>query len=1416
MSSSLLRNGGFEAAWAEKKSHRCLIVTSDKTSSEKDVGNIFTPPHWLTWFRHEPGTWDQPEVRDAWKNMDQRRVHDGDKGVLLFTFHRKHDAGFLQQVSVEPGAQLRFTAWAHAWSNHPIEGYEDCADKSPCSAGVGTGPVFLSADDVPALTGNPWTDAIGNFAFMVGIDPTGGTNPLADNVVWGAAAHIYNEYHQVPSVEATAQSDTVTVFLRSRTLWGFKHNDAYWDSAELVAAKHAPASGPPDGTSKMGIHVLQADRAGEFLKAGPVLAKFAGDWAGATEVPSGTLIIGSKPANYDVQENAGLPPRRAAEQFVSGLRRFFEAHPAIEYWEGPSNPICTDEESIAWYTEFEMARIELMAHLGLKCVIGNFATGTPPLDLWPAFLPAIETGLEHQAILGLHEYSCPWMWWLTGTHQPDPDDDQEDEGWATLRYRKVYRQYLLPNRLQIPLIITECGIDPLVNPKPIGAPAATWKELGEYWEAHDGEADEADYYFRQLVWYDRELCKDEYVIGMAPFTWGNWDGTWKEFDVAGTPVAEKMIRYIGEHAPGSSKPFVYANYSGSSSLPSCEFVPPREPYRRTYVLLPPIEDTLDRLEWRTAGAIGSSVRMRTLGHSIADAGVGPQDREVLAVNPALWGADIKAWYDEHHPGVRFDTVETDSPWELAIKLLPPLDEDIALAQTDPRWADYDFGEHPDTDTETIGHYGCFMTGLAIILRKLYKRDVTPPILDKLLVAARAAYAEDNLLMWDGVVSLFPTFVEGIKDDRQRSAGELDDLLKDGWEVILRRADGGHFVYLESVQGSVLHIIDTWDGERKQKAASHYQGVRATRIGDPVPTFNMGQQPSTRDASPWARPREPYKRTYVLLPQIEDTVRCLEWRVAAAIGTSTQIGVSDQMWTIGHSADDAGVGPQDRVILAVNPAEWGDDLEGWFDEHYPNAKYKALESESPWEMGIKLMPILDEDIALAQTDPRWADYDFGEDPDVDSDTIGRYGCFVADLAIILRKVYQRAVTPPLLDKLLVSARAPYVDDNLLMWEGVTPLFPAFDDSIKDNRRRSARELRQLLRAGWEVILRRADGAHFVYLEDVEGDVLHIIDTWDGKRKQKSAADYAGIRATHVRARGYPLPAEVSVGLHDEAGGKWMVEHELKGCCLVHGIVQRQPVHLDFRHLQEAGITVICRLNWGYADGTGTLPRPRDKGGFVDAVVKTMLDATGVAYFHVGNEPNNRSEWPGYKTSSEYALTAGYVTTIYNEIWKRVAGRAKLGPPPLDPYFGPHSSNRDWWQYILDNITGADALFLHAKTQTNTPNEIWSRMRFGNEPLTWQYLHMRTVETALAILPDRFKSLPVYVTELNPQHVKEIKGTLGWQPGNTEWVYEAMDYFRGEQPVTGVAFYRYEAAGDQAGFGLEDKPAILAAIEQEANA
>ncbi len=229
MARNWLKNGGFEVDWGEDESHRCLVFPEDGAPEERDVGNIFTPTGWVTWFRHDPGTWDQPEVRDAWITNDPQRVHAGQKGLLLFTFFRKHDAGFLQQVQVTPGTRFSLTAWAHAWSNwhdgpHP--------DDPRWSEGPGHEAGFALEGEV---SGDDWR----NFTFYVGIDPTGGTDPFADAVEWGRGAHVYNEYAQLPAVEATAEADTVTVFLRSKTLWPFKHNDAYWDDVELVAVDEA-------------------------------------------------------------------------------------------------------------------------------------------------------------------------------------------------------------------------------------------------------------------------------------------------------------------------------------------------------------------------------------------------------------------------------------------------------------------------------------------------------------------------------------------------------------------------------------------------------------------------------------------------------------------------------------------------------------------------------------------------------------------------------------------------------------------------------------------------------------------------------------------------------------------------------------------------------------------------------------------------------------------------------------------------------------------------------------------------------------------------------------------------------------------------------------------------------------------------
>lgn len=236
----MLRNPGFEADWGEEKSHRCLVFPKDGGVQEIDVGNVFTPVGWVTWFYHNPGTWDQPEVRDAWAEHDARRVHGGQKGMLLFTFHRKHDAGFLQQVRVVSGTRVRLTAWAHAWSNW----HDGLHPSDPLwSDGPGYEAGFC-------LEGGAPDDNWRNFTFCVGIDSTGGTNPFAKTVVWGQGAHIYNVYAQVPAVEAVAQGDTVTVFLRSKTAWAFRHSDAYWDDVELVQVTSEPELEPepePEG-----------------------------------------------------------------------------------------------------------------------------------------------------------------------------------------------------------------------------------------------------------------------------------------------------------------------------------------------------------------------------------------------------------------------------------------------------------------------------------------------------------------------------------------------------------------------------------------------------------------------------------------------------------------------------------------------------------------------------------------------------------------------------------------------------------------------------------------------------------------------------------------------------------------------------------------------------------------------------------------------------------------------------------------------------------------------------------------------------------------------------------------------------------------------------------------------------------------
>jgi hypothetical protein len=426
--------------------------------------------------------------------------------------------------------------------------------------------------------------------------------------------------------------------------------------------------------TKLGPHVLRsAADLNEYVQAGPAVVKLVGEWGMAPRVPRGTLVIGRKfQGDYDaqLQRATGKTPLQAAQQFIHDQLGTYQSNPQIIYWEGHNEPVWHTAEEMSWHAQFETERMRLMADLGLKCVIGNFATGTPDLALWPAFLPALRAARQYQAILAVHEYSCPWMWWMTGKYQIDPNSDEGDEGWTTLRYRKVYRQHLIPNGVgDVPLVITECGIDPLVGPQPPGTPGGTWSQLGRFWAEHDNEPNEADYYFRQLVWYDEEMQKDDYVIGATIFTWGNFGRPWSDFDVAGTDVAKKLIEYTRENP---AKPFEYSVTIHEKEEEEGEIEKlrgdPRVQYERTYVLLPPNAGSA----WARAVVEGAWDEKRyTIGSSADDAGIGDLNvRRIIAVNPQEWpGAlGLADFFKQYYPGVEYTSIEAATPTELAQEL----------------------------------------------------------------------------------------------------------------------------------------------------------------------------------------------------------------------------------------------------------------------------------------------------------------------------------------------------------------------------------------------------------------------------------------------------------------------------------------------------------------------------------------------------------------------------------------------------------------------------------------------------------------------------------------------------------------------------------------------------------------------------
>lgn len=315
-----------------------------------------------------------------------------------------------------------------------------------------------------------------------------------------------------------------------------------------------PTPFPPGPPTKLGLFITRNDpRIFELLATRNVaLVKtmeydpnFATD---IKRVSPNTLLVGR--IDLPQIDLSGLTdPRAAAQRFADQLlpiatepRRLA----AFDGWESYNEPSPSDPEQMLRYAEFEAHRTRLLAAAGVRSVVGNFSTGMPPLEWWPQFRPALEAAIEHRGFLGLHEYSAPTMQYGTPQELLGWGSDPAQEGWLTLRYRKVYRGYLQPNNLALPLLLTEVGIDGYIgdHPGPVGM---GWKDFARFWAELGMGEDAAGNYMELLAWYDTQLQQDPYVLGAAIFAAAASPG-WETYEVL-DEVFPFLKQYLSVHPP---------------------------------------------------------------------------------------------------------------------------------------------------------------------------------------------------------------------------------------------------------------------------------------------------------------------------------------------------------------------------------------------------------------------------------------------------------------------------------------------------------------------------------------------------------------------------------------------------------------------------------------------------------------------------------------------------------------------------------------------------------------------------------------------------------------------------------------------------------------------------------------------------
>jgi hypothetical protein len=295
---------------------------------------------------------------------------------------------------------------------------------------------------------------------------------------------------------------------------------------------------PPGGGSKLGLHVTFGPRAGldEFLarcaqSGHPVaLVKCVDDFEAAFKAKQSSdktytvgrvNAVGLSNKNF-IDMQAWEPPdfnppvgfhyttaQEAAQQYYDLVKPIWQLNPVIDAWE------TFNEFSWhwGWQADFYIQLMDLAEADGYRLGLWSCSAGNPPEESYPDIVRACQRAQAHgDHILCLHEYG------LDGLLKKAPHS-------LVTRYRQLYK-VLKQNEAVIPLVISEAG------------------------ENAGGGFTGIETFLDDFAWYDRQLSRDDYVIGCAAWTLGNFSGA--NFQAALPALADYIT---GGYVVGSSTRF---------------------------------------------------------------------------------------------------------------------------------------------------------------------------------------------------------------------------------------------------------------------------------------------------------------------------------------------------------------------------------------------------------------------------------------------------------------------------------------------------------------------------------------------------------------------------------------------------------------------------------------------------------------------------------------------------------------------------------------------------------------------------------------------------------------------------------------------------------------------------------------------